>query len=58
MWVASKLYNAAGALGVDVTELRNGILHFGCMSEELRVVVSRLADCMANSSPHGPHISH
>ena len=32
-------------------ELRNWLLHFRCVSEELRVVVSSLADWMANSSP-------
>ena len=32
-------------------ELRNWLLCFGCLSEELRVVVTRLADWMANSSP-------
>ena len=33
-WVASKLSGAAGALGEEVTELRNWILCFGCASEE------------------------
>ena len=50
-WVASKLSGAAGALGAEAIELRNWILCFGCASEELRVVVVRLADWMANSSP-------
>ena len=50
-WVASKLSGAAGALGVEAMELRNWFLCFGCASEELRVVVVILADCMANSSP-------
>ena len=49
-WVASKLSGAAGALGAEVIELRNWLLRSGCLSEELRVVVSRLADLMANSS--------
>ena len=31
--------------------LRNWLLRFGCVSEELRVVVASLADWMANSSP-------
>ena len=31
--------------------MRNWLLHFGCASEELRVVVSSLADWMANSPP-------
>ena len=32
-------------------ELINWLLHFGCSSEELRVLVSRLSDWVANSSP-------
>ena len=32
-------------------ELRNWIHHFGCASEEFRVVVASLADWMDNSSP-------
>ena len=31
-------------------ELRNWLLHFGCASEEFRVVVASLEDWMANSS--------
>ena len=50
-WVVSKLSGAAGALGVEAIKLRNWILRFGCASEELRVVVTRLDDWMANSSP-------
>ena len=50
-WFASKLSGAAGALGAEVMELRNWLLHFGCASEELRVVVASLADWMANFSP-------
>ena len=49
LWVASKLSGAAGVLGADAMELRNWILLFGCASEELRVIVARLADWMANS---------
>ena len=49
--VASKLSGAAGALGEEAIELINWLLHFGCASEELRVVVTRLADWIANSSP-------
>ena len=47
-WVASKLSDAAGALGAETIELHNWFLHFGCASEELRVVVDRIADWMAN----------
>ena len=49
--VSSKLFGAAGALGSEAIELRNWLLHFGCSSEELRVIVARLAYWMANSSP-------
>ena len=45
-WVASKLSGATGALGVEAIDLRNWILRFGCASEELRVVITRLADWM------------
>ena len=50
-WVASKLSGAAGALGAEAIEMRNWILRFGCLSEELRVVVASLSDWMAKSSP-------
>ena len=50
-WVASKLSGAAGALGAEVIELGNWLLCFGCVSEELRVVVASLADWISNSSP-------
>ena len=50
-WVASNLSGAAGTLGEEAIELINWLLHFGCASEELMVVVARLADWMANSSP-------
>ena len=50
-WVASKLSGTAGALGAEAFELINRLLCFGCMSEELRVVVDRLADWVVNSSP-------
>ena len=49
-WVASNLSGASDALGVEVIELHNWLLYFGCLSEELRVVVARLSDWMANSS--------
>ena len=51
MWVASKLSGAAGALGEEATKLRNWLLCFGCALEELKIVIARLADWMANSSP-------
>ena len=49
-WVASKISSAAGALGAEAIELINWLLFFGCASEDLRVVVVRLADWVANSS--------
>ena len=52
MWVASKLSGAAGALGAEAIELRNWLLRFGCASEELRVIVARLADWMENPPPY------
>ena len=51
MWVASKLSGAEGALGAEAMELRNWLLRFGYASKEFSVVVARLADWMANSSP-------
>ena len=51
MWVSSKLSGAAGVLGAEAIELRNWLLHFGCASEEVRFIVARLADWMANSYP-------
>ena len=36
--------------GAEAIELRNWILRFSCASEDLRVVVSIIADWMANSS--------
>ena len=50
MWVASKISSATGALEAEEIELINWIRWFGCASEELRVVIYRLADWMANSS--------
>ena len=50
-WVASNLSVAAGALGVEAIEMQNWLLCFRCVLEELRFVVARLADWMANSSP-------
>ena len=49
--VASNISGAAGALGAEAIELRNWLLCFGCASEELRVVVARLTDWMANFPP-------
>ena len=50
-WVASKHSGAAGALRAEAIELQNCLLLFGCATEELRVVLARMADWMANSSP-------
>ena len=46
-WVAFNLSGAAGVLGAEAIELWNGLLHFGCASEEFRVVVADMADWMA-----------
>ena len=50
-WVASKLLGTAGALGAEAVELCNWIVCFGCVSEELKVVVAKMAAWMANSYP-------
>ena len=49
--VASKLSGAAVALRAEAMELRNWFLCFRCASEEMSVIVTRLDDWMANSSP-------
>ena len=36
---------------MEAIELRNWLLCFGCLSEDLRVAVASLADCVANYSP-------
>ena len=51
LWVMSKFSVTAGALEEKEIELRNWIILFGCTSEELRVIVAKLSDWMANSSP-------
>ena len=56
-WVASKLSGAADALGAEAIDLRNWLLCFGCASEELKLVVARLADWMANSPPPWSRLS-
>ena len=48
--VTSKLSGAAGALRAEAIEIINWILCFGCASEELRVVITRLSEWVANSS--------
>ena len=49
-WFVSKLSGAEGALGAEVIELRNCILCFRCVLEDLSVVVTIFSGCMANSS--------
>ena len=44
MWVASKLSGDVAMLGAEAIELRNWLLCFGCVLEELRFVVVRLAE--------------
>ena len=53
-WAASKLYGTAGSMGAEAMELRNWLLRFVCSLEELRVVVDRLAEWMANYPPPPP----
>ena len=50
-WVTSNLSGAAGALGFEAIDLHNWLLRFGCASEGSRVIVARLTEWMANSSP-------
>ena len=38
-------------MGEEETDLQNWLIHFVCISEELRVFVANLDDLMANSSP-------
>ena len=42
-WVSPKLSGAIDALGVDTIEIKNWLICFGCTSEELRVVVPKMA---------------
>ena len=49
-WVESKLSDADGALGAEESGLGNWLLHFGCASEEFRVVFADMDNWMANSS--------
>ena len=53
-WVASDLSGSTGALGAEAIDLRNWLLRFLCVSEEFRVVIADLADCLANSYPPPP----
>ena len=58
-WSASKLSRLAGTLRAEAVELKNWILCFGFASEDLSVVVARLAEWMAYSPPpSGPPIVH
>ena len=50
-WVALKLYVDAGLLRSDMIDLSNWIIYLGCASEELRIIIVNLDDCMVNSSP-------
>ena len=50
-WVKSKLSGLAGLFGVEVIEAKNLLLHFGCASEELLVVVYDMAYCHNNYCP-------
>ena len=50
-WVASKISSAANVLGAEAIEMIDWLLRFSCAPEEIRVVISRLADWLTNSSP-------
>ena len=50
-WIASNLYGTTGVLGAKAIELYNWLIRFGCALEELRFIVTNLADWMANSYP-------
>ena len=52
-WVASKISGVAGDLRLEVIEIRNWLIHFGCMLEEVKVVIINLDDLMANYSLPG-----
>ena len=57
-WFASNLSISAGVLGAEVIDLKNLIIRFGYTSDELRLIVSNMADCMSNSFPPEPIILH
>ena len=48
--VASNISVATGDLASEEIGVSNWHILFGCMPEELRVFITDLADCMANSS--------
>ena len=43
-WVKSKLSGAIGSLRAEEIELQNWLILFGCVSEELIVIVAKLDD--------------
>ena len=53
-WVASKLSGAAEDLGAEAIELRNWLLRFRFVSEELRVIVADLVDWTDKPTPSPP----
>ena len=53
MWITSKISGTAGALGAESIKTRNWLLRFGYASDEFRVVVTDIYECMANSSLPG-----
>ena len=61
MWVSSNLSGTSGTLGVETIELINWIIQFGCASEQLKVYVTKMADCTPPPPPpphHGPYIAN
>ena len=50
-WVVSKLSSVVGALGSEAFELRNWLIRFMCMLEEIKVIVTNMDDWISNYFP-------
>ena len=50
-WVALELSGSSGALGAEALKLKNWLLRFGCVSEELWVEVSGLVGFLGKYPP-------
>ena len=53
-WFESNISGALGALGAEAIKLRNCLLRFGCMPEELSIQSARLVTTDLNSSGMHP----
>ena len=51
VWVLSNLTGATGDLGAEAIELCNCLIRFGCISEELKVIITKLSNWVDISSP-------